>query len=412
MSAASGFCTRTDIHEGCKKQRQCSTRSGSCHGLCSGFPLNKKGTRMLRSCAACSARDARVNPAKSAATSQRKRAITLAAAASDPSLRGLTLLSDPQLHLLAAACLRRPDVARLFAEGSPEYVYCFQWTAADEAGFAAPAASLSACERKESLSHVFSGYPPLWYRDGAGRERKIVPGDIFHAGSGAYIIRLVISPFLCDVAEVEKTIHEVTDVDEVGFKGHVKVGGSPAQQRRFVYGCSLLVIPGLDKLHLVVNESYRESYEAELEEFGGREGRVELPAAPPASFVLPPREASRAFVLGGPRFEYRRSLITAEQARERGVTASQEASQGEAEEDDASVASWGGGFGECIYFSGKTAETGGLSAAQMEAMGGEACFFTGPPTQDDAAGRVGILQLAQGAQVHVRLGEQHPHHHF
>ena len=318
------------------------------------------------------------NPLNNMVISQRKRAVKLAAAVSNPSLRGLSLLPDPQLHLLTAACLRRTDIAPLFAEGSPDYVYCFQWTAADEAGWAASEASLLACEQKESLNHVFTRNPPLWCRDGAGR--KIVRGDIFKGGSGAYIIRLVISPFLCDVTEVEKTFHQVTSADEVGFKGHVKNGGSPAWQRRFVYGCSLLVIPDLAKLRLVVNESYRESYEKELEDFGGREGRVKLPASPPASFVLPPCEASGAFVLGGARFEHRRGMITAEQARARGVTASQEASQGEAEEDDASVASWDGDFGEAIYFSGRRAETGGLSAAQIEAMGGKECFFTGPPS--------------------------------
>ncbi len=76
-----------------------------------------RGLRFYTTCTASAASNAREN----AATSQRKRAVTLAAAASNPSLRGLTLLSDPQLHLLAAACLRRPDVAPLFAEGSPDY---------------------------------------------------------------------------------------------------------------------------------------------------------------------------------------------------------------------------------------------------------------------------------------------------
>jgi hypothetical protein len=34
----------------------------------------------------------------------------------------------------------------------------------------------------------------------------------------------------------------------------------------------------------------------------------------------------------------------------------------------------------CIYFSGKKAETGGLSQKQIEAMGGKERFFYGPPS--------------------------------
>ncbi len=68
------------------------------------------------------------------------------------------------------------------------------------------------CEEKESLSHLSSTVnPPLKYNNGEieGR-RKIRRHNIFHEGSGAYIVRLVISPLLCDVTEVEKTIHKVT----------------------------------------------------------------------------------------------------------------------------------------------------------------------------------------------------------
>ena len=121
-------------------------------------------------------------------------------------------------------------------------------------------------------------------------------------------------------------------------------------QQKFIYMFSLLVIPDLSNHRLVVSEEHREPYEAELQKHGGREGRVRLPPAPPTFFVLPPRDASGAFVLGGPRFEFRHGMITSEQELARGVTVSQEASQGAAEEDDASVESWDGNFGGASTF--------------------------------------------------------------
>ena len=115
---------------------------------------------------------------------------------------------------------------------------------------------------------------------------EITPDDIFFAGSGAYIFRLAISPLLCDITEIEKIIHVIlSNGDVVGFKGHVKNGGSPARQQRFVYGVSMLVIPDLAALCLVVNEMYRKVYRRELLQFRGRAGRVVIPAPLPASFT-------------------------------------------------------------------------------------------------------------------------------
>ena len=281
---------------------------------------------MLGTCAACTAsyvpRNTRNNPINNpinnpkrdpkynAAEAARKRLITVEASKANPSLRGITHLSDPDLHLLAAACLNRPDVAPLFARGSKSYVYCFQSTVEDAEGWGAPAASISKCEEHEAPSHLFQKNPRLWYRERDGTRRKIKRDDIFYVGSGVYIIRLVISPLLCDVTEVEKTIHVVTSADEVGFKGHIKNGGSPAKQRSFIYIVSLLYIPDLAKLHLVVSDEYLESYEAEMRKFGGREGRVVLPPAPSASFVLPPRDGA-AGLPSGDRSVVRRAGLAA-----------------------------------------------------------------------------------------------------
>lgn len=48
------------------------------------------------------------------------------------------------------------------------------------------------------------------------------------------VTRLAISPLLCDITEIEKITHVIlSNGDVVGFKGHVKNGGSPATQRRY-----------------------------------------------------------------------------------------------------------------------------------------------------------------------------------
>ena len=385
MSTGSGYCSRTDIHKGCEKQRQCS-RIRYHIGPCEGWQLSKKGTRMQRLCAACTTYHLEHNKPKDAARSALKRADTLAASHRNPSLRGLTRHDDPKLDLIGALCLLRPDVAPLFAQGSKALINIFQWTGAHKTGWGAPEAVLGACEQQESLSALINPTsPPLRVCGGEGSLRKIRPSDIFFEGSDAYIIRLVISPLLCDITKIEKFMHTVISLgDVVGFKTWVKDGGSPAQQQRFIYGVSILVIPDPAELGLVVNEKYREAHALELASFGGREGRVVLPDAPPAAFVETLRcDASDAIVLGCPRFEVKRGLISAEEAAEAGVGGSQSqgASQGASqEEDDVSVVSWNRTFGEWTYFSGKTASTGGLSAKQIKAMGGEGHFCTRPPT--------------------------------
>ena len=385
-STGSGYCSRKDIHDGCKKKRQCC-RNRYHIGPCEGWQRSKTGERMLVTCAACTTYYRLEHNKQFAAVSALKRARALAASHSNPSLRGLTRHDDPKLDLIGALCLLRPDVAPLFAQGSKALINIFQWTGAHKTGWGAPEAVLGACEQQESLSALIKPKsPPLSVRDGEEGLRKIRRPDIFFEGSGAYIIRLVISPILCDITKIEKFMHTVISRgDVVGFKTWVKNGGSPAQQQRFIYGVSILVIPDPAELGLVVNEKYREAHALELASFGGREGRVVLPDAPPAAFVetLRCEEASDAIVLGGPRFEVKRGLISAEEAAEAGVGGSQSqgASQGASqEEDDVSVVSWNRTFGEWTYFSGKTASTGGLSAKQIKAMGGEGHFCTRPPT--------------------------------
>lgn len=68
------------------------------------------------------------NPIYNAITSQATRDRTLAAASASPSLSAATRLSDSDLKLIAVDCLRRPEVAALYASGSGAYVYGFMWT--------------------------------------------------------------------------------------------------------------------------------------------------------------------------------------------------------------------------------------------------------------------------------------------
>ena len=42
---------------------------------------------------------------------------------------------------------------------------------------------------------------------------------------------------LCGITTFEKTVHMITDSDEVGFKGHIKKYGSPARQKHFCFFC-------------------------------------------------------------------------------------------------------------------------------------------------------------------------------
>ena len=216
-----------------------------------------KGPRLYASCEHGTAQAAKTNaifnPISNARTIQSNRDKALAAASASPSLSVAIRLSDSDLKLLAVDCLRRPEVAALYAHGARAYVYCFQWTGEHPEGWGASPKALMDCEQTESLSHLLRPNPVLQHRSG----KKIQRGDLFCDDSGVHIIRLAISPCLSDITLVEKTIHTLTEADTVGFRGHLKKGGSSARQKSYVYGCSLLVIPDLVKLHLEGSELAR-----------------------------------------------------------------------------------------------------------------------------------------------------------
>ena len=158
------------------------------------------------------------------------------------------------------------------------------------------------------MSHLQTASPVLWKRVRGGDMRKVKITDLFFKGSGARVIRTALSPVLADITQLEKISHLVTAPDVRGFKGHGKNGGSPARQKRFIYGVSLLVIDNFEALGLELAEEHFKRYAEEMAAYGGRAGRVVLPDAPPAAFELPPTEKeSGAFVLGGPPFLAARS---------------------------------------------------------------------------------------------------------
>ena len=140
---------------------------------------------------------------------QTNRDRTLAAASASPSLRVATHLSDSDLKLIAVDCLRRPEVAALYARGSGAYVHGFMWTGKTPNGWAASPQSLIDREQRESLSHLlYPDDPVLRLHSGS----KIQRDDIFYDGSGVRIIRLALSPILSDITLIEKTIHTLTKI--------------------------------------------------------------------------------------------------------------------------------------------------------------------------------------------------------
>ena len=255
-----------------------------------------------KTCTACNAHNTRKNPHFNGATAAAKRATALTASLAFPSLRDVMRLSDAQLGYLAAAFLRRGDVAQLFARGAEDLTYVFFWTCHVPKGWAASLEDIAAAERKESTHWVRTPKKPLLLvHDRVRGTRNIVESDIHFQGSPAYILRIACGPILGDAACVEKEATIATQRTR-GFAGNKKNGGTPAKLKKgAIHGASVLVIPNFRALGLELMESARTQYDAEHTRYGGCKG-IALPDAPPASFVLPPRDASGGFVLGGEPF--------------------------------------------------------------------------------------------------------------
>ena len=100
--------------------------------------------------------------------------------------------------------------------------------------------------------------------------------------------RVAISPVIDDIREIERKLHELTEGDAIGFRGHMKNGGTPARQKRgTIYGVSILEIPDPKALNLRVRDDHREKYEDEVNQYGGRARALSFPDVP-VDFQLPP----------------------------------------------------------------------------------------------------------------------------
>ena len=155
----------------------------------------------------------------------------------------------------------------------------------------------------------------------------------------------------------------------LGFAGNKKIGGAPTRRKKGnIHGLSVIDVPDFAALGLVLGAQWRAAYAATRSRFGGSED-VALPAAPPASFVPPPHEASGAFVLGGPLFLAARGLGgAAAAAAAADFVASQESADAEEE-----YLEWDGELdGLNVYFSGMSPSD--KQVADIEALGGTCCL--------------------------------------
>ena len=180
--------------------------------------------------------------------------------------------------------------------------------------------------------------------------------------------RVAISPVIDDIREIERKLHELTEGDAVGFRGHLKNGGTPARQKRgTIYGVSILEIPDPEALNLRVRDDHREKYEDEVNKYGGRARALSFPDVP-VDFQLPPTvgvgDGGPFFVLGGALFEKCRGLPV-DDSRLDEFTLSQQQSQGPPDEDrlrrEAAadrIVEWDGAWPSGhVYFSGVTADS-------------------------------------------------------
>jgi hypothetical protein len=359
------YCSETAAHDNCEKLRHCP-RCGK-EKMCDFFFDGKKN-KFFKTCSVC---------LETIQKNWEARTETLAEAArTNPGVRGLTFLDSDGISAVAASALNR--LKDKFAAGSKSYFYAFQWSLAS--GWGASAGELDAAEKTESISHlrrknrenlhcgVLQYFNP---ENGESRTAKL--SDVFGTTTTTAILhRVAISPVIDDIREIERKLHKLTEEDAVGFRGHLKNGGTPARQKRgTIYGVSILEIPDPEALNLRVRDDHREKYVDEVKQYGGRARALSFPDVQ-VDFQLPPTvgngdgfaDGGTYFVLGGALFEQRRG-VPVDDSRLDEFTLSQQQSQGHTDEDRRrreaaadQIVEWDGAWPHGhVYFSGVTADS-------------------------------------------------------
>jgi hypothetical protein len=356
------YCSETAAHDNCQKFRLCPR----CfmEGPCDVF-FDRKKNKFFKSCSRC------LETIQKKWQARRTEAAA-EAARTNPGVRGLTFLDSDGISAVAASALNR--LKDKFAAGSKSYFYAFQWSLAS--GWGASAGELDAAEKTESISHlrrknrenlhcgVLQYFNP---ENGESRTAKL--SDVFGTTTTTAILhRVAISPVIDDIREIERKLHKLTEEDAVGFRGHLKNGGTPARQKRgTIYGVSILEIPDPEALNLRVRDDHREKYVDEVKQYGGRARALSFPDVQ-VDFQLPPTvgngDGGTYFVLGGALFEQRRG-VPVDDSRLDEFTLSQQQSQGHLDEDrrrrEAAadlIVEWDGAWPHGhVYFSGVTADS-------------------------------------------------------
>ena len=352
------YCSKTAAHDNCKKLRHCSR----CYmeKMCNVFFDGKN--KFFKTCSSCRDEMTETNRKRR----KEKENVAAEAARTNPGVRGLTFLDSDGISAVAASALNR--LKDKFAAGSKSYIYAFQWSLAS--GWDAKAGALHAAEKRESMSHLRTKKNNgvlQYFNPENGDLRPAKLSDVF--GTTTTILhRVAISPVIDDIREIERKLHELTEGDAVGFRGHLKNGGTGARQKRgTIYGVSILEIPDPEALNLRVRDDHREKYEDEVKQYGGRARTLSFPDVQ-VDFQLPPTvgvgDGGTFFVLGGALFEQCRGLPV-DDSRLDEFTLSQQQSQGHPDEDrlrrEAAadrIVEWDGAWPSGhVYFSGVTADS-------------------------------------------------------
>jgi hypothetical protein len=148
--------------------------------------------------------------------------------------------------------------------------------------------------------------PLIYVKTPKGR-RNIREGDVWAGHTGAHIVQLAISPNVTDVSYIETWIHQRQSAggEVVGFKGHIKDGGTAQKDGAYKLGVAALILPlGLQAMGIAVRDDCVADFEAAQmiglngQPDGRRREGARLPAMP-SVLVKAPKGSGGEFLLGG-----------------------------------------------------------------------------------------------------------------